>query len=86
MALYVAPTVKVKLAPKAFASQMIGVWYLAVAVGDAIGGQLTRLAGTVLSEPSYFLILGIVALATGAALAAGVRPLRAMMDEHPAAT
>jgi POT family proton-dependent oligopeptide transporter len=77
-------SVTTKLAPKAFASQMIGVWYLAVAVGDAIGGQLTRLAGTVLSEPAYFLMLGIVALATGAALAAGVRPLRAMMGEHHA--
>jgi POT family proton-dependent oligopeptide transporter len=77
-------SVTTKLAPKAFASQMIGVWYLAVAVVDAVGGQLTRLAGTVLSESSYFLMLGIVALATGAALAAGVRPLRAMMDEHPA--
>ncbi|MDN3355322.1 peptide MFS transporter [Actinomadura sp. DC4] len=77
-------SVTTKLAPKAFASQMIGVWYLAVAVGDAIGGQLTRLAGTALSEPAYFLMLGVVALATGAALAAGVRPLRAMMDEHRA--
>src|SRR5207248_11742676 len=45
-------SVTTKLAPKAFASQMIGLWYLAIAVGDAIGGQLTRLAGTVLSEPA----------------------------------
>jgi POT family proton-dependent oligopeptide transporter len=78
-------SVTTRLAPQAFASQMIGVWYLAVAVGDAIGGQLTRLAGTALSESAYFLMLGLVALATGAALAAAVRPLRAMMDEHPAA-
>jgi len=77
-------SVTTKLAPRAFASQMIGVWYLAVAVGDAIGGQLTRLAGTALSESAYFLLLGIVAVATGAALAAAVRPLRAMMGEHPA--
>jgi POT family proton-dependent oligopeptide transporter len=76
-------SVTTKLAPRAFASQMIGVWYLAVAVGDAIGGQLTRLAGTELSESAYFLTLGIVAVATGAALAAGIGPLRAMMGEHP---
>jgi amino acid/peptide transporter (Peptide:H+ symporter), bacterial len=75
-------SVTTKLAPKAFASQMIGLWYLAVAVGDAVGGQMTRLAGTVLSEPAYFLLLGLIAVATGAALAAGIRPLRAMMDEH----
>jgi POT family proton-dependent oligopeptide transporter len=75
-------SVTTKLAPKAFASQMIGLWYLAVAVGDAIGGQMTRLAGTVLSEPAYFLLLGVIALATGAALATGIRPLRAMIAEH----
>jgi len=75
-------SVTTKLAPRAFASQMIGLWYLAIAVGDAIGGQMTRLAGTVMSEPDYFLVLGALALATGAALAAGIRPLRAMMGEH----
>jgi proton-dependent oligopeptide transporter, POT family len=78
-------SVTTKLAPRAFASQMIGLWYLAIAVGDAAGGQLTRLAGTVLSESSYFLTLAILALATGAALAAGLRPLRTLMAEHPTA-
>ncbi len=75
-------SVTTKLAPRAFASQMIGVWYLAVAVGDAVGGQMTRLAGTVLPEPVYFLLLAVVALATGAALLATAGPLRRMMDEH----
>ena len=75
-------SVTTKLAPKAFASQMIGLWYLAIAVGDAVGGQMTRLAGTVLPEAAYFLLLGLVALAAGAALAAGVRPLRVLMAEH----
>jgi proton-dependent oligopeptide transporter, POT family len=77
-------SVTTKLAPKAFASQMIGLWYLAIAVGDAIGGQMTRLAGTVVSEPVYFLLLGVIAVATGGALAAAVRPLRVMMAEHRA--
>jgi proton-dependent oligopeptide transporter, POT family len=77
-------SVTTKLAPRAFASQMIGLWYLAIAVGDAVGGQMTRLAGTVLSEPAYFLTLALLALVTGAALAAGIRPLRALMAEHPA--
>jgi POT family proton-dependent oligopeptide transporter len=75
-------SVTTKLAPKAFASQMIGLWYLAVAVGDAIGGEMTRLAGTTLSEPAYFLLLGLLAVTTGAALAVGIRPLRVMMTEH----
>jgi POT family proton-dependent oligopeptide transporter len=76
-------SVTTKLAPKAFTSQMIGVWYLAVAVGDSLGGQMTRLAGTVLTESAYFLLLAVVAVATGAALAAGIGPLRRMMAEHP---
>jgi proton-dependent oligopeptide transporter, POT family len=75
-------SVTTKLAPQAFASQMIGLWYLAIAVGDAIGGQMTRLAGTVVSEAVYFLLLGILALVTAAALAAGIRPLRVLMAEH----
>ncbi len=79
-------SVTTKLAPRAFASQMIGLWYLAMAVGDAAGGQLTRLAGTALPESAYFLLLGCIALAASVALAAGVRPLRTMMAEHrPAA-
>jgi POT family proton-dependent oligopeptide transporter len=75
-------SVTTKLAPRAFAGQMIGLWFLAVAVGDAIGGQLTRLAGTVLPEPVYFLTLAVVAITTGAVLATAVRPLRRLMSEH----
>ena len=75
-------SVTTKLAPRAFASQMIGVWFLAVAVGDAVGGQMTRLAGTVVSEPVYFLLLSVIALATGASLLAWSGPLRRMMGEH----
>jgi POT family proton-dependent oligopeptide transporter len=75
-------SVTTKLAPKAFASQMIGVWFLAVAVGDAVGGQMTRLAGSVLPEPVYFLMLAVVALATGAVLLSTAGPLRRMMGEH----
>jgi proton-dependent oligopeptide transporter, POT family len=76
-------SVTTKLAPRAFASQMIGLWFLAVAVGDALGGQLTRLAGTVLPEPVYFLVLALVAIAAGAVLLMAAGPLRRMMAEHP---
>lgn len=75
-------SVTAKLAPRAFAGQMMGVWFLSVAVGDAIGGQLTRLPGTVLSQPTYFLVLGLFAIAAGLALATAVRPLRRLMAEH----
>jgi POT family proton-dependent oligopeptide transporter len=70
-----------KLAPAKFASQMMGVWFLAVAVGDAIGGQATRLNGTVLSESMYFLVFGLFAAAAGVALFMFVGKLRTLMGE-----
>ncbi|MGH3391906.1 MAG: peptide MFS transporter, partial [Actinomadura sp.] len=75
-------SVTTKLAPAAFASQMMGVWFLATAVGDAIGGQLTRLSGTVLPEPVYFLALGILAIIAGGVMVLFLRPLRHLMAEH----
>jgi POT family proton-dependent oligopeptide transporter len=75
-------SVTTKLAPAAFASQMMGVWFLATAVGDAIGGQVTRLSGSVLSQPAYFLCLGLVAIAAGIAMVMFVKPLRRLMAEH----
>lgn len=75
-------SVTTKLAPRAFASQMMGVWFLATAVGDAVGGQATRLSGTVLSQPMYFLALGLPAIVAGLALAAAVPPLRRLMAER----
>jgi POT family proton-dependent oligopeptide transporter len=75
-------SVTTKLAPAAFASQMMGVWFLATAVGDAVGGQVTRLSGTVLSEQSYFLTLGLLAILAGAVMVLFLRPLRVLMAEH----
>jgi proton-dependent oligopeptide transporter, POT family len=75
-------SVTTKLAPAAFASQMMGVWFLATAVGDAVGGQVTRLSGTVLSQPVYYLALGLLAIAAGGAMCLFVRPLRYLMAEH----
>jgi POT family proton-dependent oligopeptide transporter len=71
-----------KLAPAAFAGQMMGVWYLATSVGDAVGGQLTRLSGTVLSPPAYFLALGLIALTAAAAMLGASPRLRRLMGEH----
>ncbi|WP_308250637.1 oligopeptide:H+ symporter [Nonomuraea rhizosphaerae] len=71
-----------KLAPRAFKGQMLGVWFIATSVGDAVGGQTGRLSG-VLSEPAYYLLLAAVALAAGAVLLVAARRLRALMAEHP---
>jgi len=70
-----------KLAPAKLASQMLGAWFLATAVGDAIGGQMARLKGTVLSGPMYFLFLGLLAVLAGIALFMFVTRLRRLMGE-----
>lgn len=75
-------SVTVKLAPAGFAGQMMGLWFLATAVGDAVGGQVTRLSGTVLSQPLYFMSLGLLAIAAAVVLMMFTRPLRRLMSER----
>ncbi|TDC39833.1 peptide MFS transporter [Micromonospora sp. KC213] len=53
-----------KLAPVKYASQMMGLWFLATAVGDAVGGQVARLAAT-WPAPTYFLTFGLASVALG---------------------
>ncbi|MGI5272126.1 peptide MFS transporter [Nonomuraea sp. CA-218870] len=74
-------SVTTKLAPVAFKGQMLGVWFIAVSVGDAVGGQTGRL-GQVMSEPAYYLLLAAMAIVAGLALFAFSGRLRAMMAEH----
>jgi POT family proton-dependent oligopeptide transporter len=74
-------SVTTKLAPRAFKGQMLGIWFIAVSVGDAVGGQTGRL-GDVMSEPAYYLLLAGMAIAAGLALFAFTRGLRRLMSEH----
>ncbi|MEO3791947.1 oligopeptide:H+ symporter [Nonomuraea sp. B10E15] len=74
-------SVTAKLAPEAFKGQMLGVWFIAVSVGDAVGGQTGRLTA-VLSDPMYYLVLALVAIVAGLALFMFTRRLRVMMAEH----
>ena len=73
-------SVTVELAPAAFRSQMLGVWYLSFAVGDAVGGQTAR-SLAYLSQPVYFLALAAVALVAGVVLFAFAHRLRVLMGE-----
>ncbi|GII79208.1 MFS transporter [Sphaerisporangium rufum] len=73
-------SVTVELAPRAFQSQMLGVWYLSFAVGDAVGGQTARLL-TYLSRPAYFLTLAAIAVAASLVLLVFARRLRVLMGE-----
>lgn len=73
-----------RLAPAAFQNQMMGVWYLAIALGDAAGGQVYRLT-TVVPMPVYYLVLALAAIAAGLLIALGSGRLRALMGD-PAGT
>ncbi|MFC6902729.1 hypothetical protein ACFQGX_46880 [Nonomuraea dietziae] len=60
------------------------MWFLAAALGDAIGGQTYRLTGF-LSLTQYYLVLGGVALAAGLILLMFVRRLKALMGDEDVA-
>ncbi|GGT07167.1 peptide MFS transporter [Nonomuraea spiralis] len=74
-------SVTTKLAPEAFKGQMLGIWFIAVSVGDAVGGQTGRLSHY-LSDPAYYLVLAIMAIVAGLALFLFTRKLRVLMAEH----
>jgi POT family proton-dependent oligopeptide transporter len=67
-----------KLAPVKYASQMMGLWFLASSVGDAIGGQVARLAET-WAEPTYFLTFGLASVVLGLAAVMFTRNIRHLM-------
>jgi len=62
-------SVSTKLAPKSFRTQMVALFFLSVALGTAISGQLASLYSTK-TEGVYFGVIGGVAIVLGLALAA----------------
>ncbi|HWM17535.1 MAG TPA: oligopeptide:H+ symporter [Microbacterium sp.] len=71
-------SVTTKLAPKAFHTQMIALFFLSLALGTAIAGWLAQFYDPE-NEVPYFLILGLIAIALGGALLLAVRPVLALM-------
>ncbi|WP_229075101.1 peptide MFS transporter [Actinoplanes sp. DH11] len=67
-----------KLAPRAFHTQMVALFYLSVALGTALSGTLARFYSAD-TESAYFGILGAVAIVLGLVLAAGARPISRLM-------
>ena len=57
-------SVTTKLAPKAFASQMMSMWFLSDAVGSALNAQIVRFYSTKTEVP-YFATIGIVSVILG---------------------
>jgi POT family proton-dependent oligopeptide transporter len=73
-------SVTTKLAPARFAGQMLGLWFLATAVGNALNVYVTKLS-TVMSDFSYFLTLGCVAVAIGVLIFGGSRVINRLMGD-----
>jgi proton-dependent oligopeptide transporter, POT family len=69
-----------KLAPKAFASQTMALWFLSLALANGIQAQTVKLDGQV-SGPAYFGVNGAVAVVAGLAVIAAAPWLRRTM--HP---
>ncbi|WP_340561036.1 peptide MFS transporter [Streptomyces sp. GSL17-111] len=67
-----------KLAPKEFVSQIMGLWFLATATGNALNGWVTRL-NEPLGDTLYYTMWAVVAVAAGLAFMAGARRLRTLM-------
>ena len=61
-------SVTTKLAPAAFHTQMVALFYLSVSLGTAVSGELAKLYSPE-SEASYFTVLGLIAIGIGVLLA-----------------
>ena len=72
-------SVSTKLAPGAFTTQMVALFFLSVALGTAVSGRLAEWYVTV-PETLYFGVLGGIAIVLGLALALIARPVLRLMS------
>ncbi|USS85816.1 peptide MFS transporter [Fructilactobacillus myrtifloralis] len=72
-------SVTTRLAPKAFASQMLSLWFLADAAGQAVNSQIARFY-TPGNEIGYFAVVGAVAVLASIILLFFVNPVEKLMD------
>lgn len=72
-------SVTTKLAPKAFESQMMSMWFLADAAGQAVNSQIVHFY-TPDNEVMYFSVIGAVAIIAGIILALMVKPVKKLME------
>ncbi|MFI9008301.1 peptide MFS transporter [Actinosynnema sp. NPDC053489] len=71
-------SVTTKLAPRAFASQTMGLWFLATAAGSGVGAIVVRFYSDE-NAVAYFGVLGAVAIGLGVALVASTRAIHRLM-------
>ncbi len=72
-------SVATKLAPEAFRTQMVALFFLSVALGSAVSGLLAEWYLTV-NESLYFGLLGGIAIAIGVILALMAKPVLRLMS------
>ena len=71
-------SVTTKLAPRAFASQTMGLWFLATAAGSGVGAIVVRFYSDE-NAVAYFGVLGAVAIGLGVALVASTKAIHRLM-------
>lgn len=72
-------SVATKLAPVAFTTQMVALFYLSVSLGTTLAGIFAGFY-TEGNEVPYFLVLGGTAIVLGIALMTAVKPIKTMMS------
>ncbi|KJW13164.1 peptide ABC transporter permease [Levilactobacillus spicheri] len=72
-------SVTTKLAPRAFQSQMMSMWFLADSAGQAVNAQIVKLY-TPENQVNYFLGVAIVAIVAGIIMFALVKPIKNLMS------
>ncbi|MDF2555198.1 MAG: peptide transporter [Microbacterium sp.] len=71
-------SVSTKLAPAVFQTQMVALFFLSVALGSAIAGEVGKFYDPT-NEVAYFAILGAISIGLGVALLLCVKPVLALM-------
>ncbi|GAA4916917.1 peptide MFS transporter [Streptomyces coeruleoprunus] len=67
-----------KLAPKLFVGQIMGLWFLATATGNALNGWTVKLNAP-MGDAAYYTMWAIVAAAAGIAFMVATKKIRALM-------
>ncbi|MEV0587757.1 peptide MFS transporter [Nonomuraea sp. NPDC050310] len=75
-------SVTAKLAPASLKGQMMGIWFLAPAVGEPVGGQAYKFLVPAFGPTGYFLTLGLAAVVAGLILIVFTGRLKRLMNEH----
>ena len=68
-----------KLAPREFLTQMVALFFLSVALGTAMSGQLAGYYDVDHEQP-FFLWIGLASVVTGVVVLALAKPIRGLMS------